>query len=121
MLRIQDRAAVWWTLAACAVAAQFADIVTTLAVLHSGGGEANPLGAHLMAIGGWPLLIGAKLALALALGVLLVAFGASRAARRTWAGGVALVLAALLVLATWLIIGNNLAIWLITTHALPWR
>ena len=121
MLRIQDRAAVWWTLAACAVAAQFADIVTTLAVLHSGGGEANPIGAHLMAMGGWPLLIGSKLALALALGVLLVAFGASRAARRTWAGGVALVLAALLVLATWLIIGNNLAIWLITTHALPWR
>lgn len=121
MERLQDRAAVWWTLAACAVAAQFADIVTTLGVLRAGGGEANPLAAYLMREGGWPLLIGSKLALALALGGLLVAFGASCAARRTWAGGVALILAALLVLATWLIIGNNLAIWLITTHALPWR
>ena len=121
MTRLQDRAVVWWTLALCAALAQGADIVTTLAVLGSGGGEANPLAAYLMHAGGWPLLIGSKLALALALLALLVAFAATPRARQSAAGGVALVAAALLVLASWLIIGNNLADWLILAHALPWR
>ena len=121
MMRLQDRAVVWWTLALCAALAQGADIVTTLAVVRSGGGEANPLAAYLMRQGGWPLLIGSKLGLAAALVGLLVAFAATKSARHSAAGGVALIAAALLVLASWLIIGNNLADWLILAHALPWR
>ena len=121
MLRLQDRAVVWWTLALCCAVAQAADIVTTLAVLASGGGEANPLAAYLMREGGWPLLIGSKLALALMLVWLLAAFAVRPRARHSAAGGVALVAAALLVLASWLIICNNLADWLILAHALPWR
>lgn len=121
MIRLQDRSVVWWTLALCCAAAQGADIVTTLAVIGAGGGEANRMAAYLMREGGWPLLIGSKLALAVALVGLLVAFAATPRARRSPAGGVALVAAALLVLASWLIIGNNLADWLILTHALPWR
>jgi hypothetical protein len=121
MLRLQDRAVVWMTLALCAALAQVADTVTTLAVLRSGGGEANPLAALLMREGGWPLLIGSKLALAAALVGLLVAFAATPRARHSAAGGVALIASALLVLAMWLIIGNNLADWLILAHALPWR
>jgi hypothetical protein len=121
MIRLQDRAEVWWTLALCAALAQGLDIVTTLALLGAGGGEANGLAAFLMREGGWWLLIGSKLALAAALVGVLVAFAATPRARHSAAGGVALVAVALLVLASWLIIGNNLADWLILAHALPWR
>jgi hypothetical protein len=117
----QDRAAVWLTLAALAVAGQFADILTTLAVLAGGGSEHNQVGAFLMRTGGgWPVLIGSKLLLALALGWTLCAFAASPSARRSLAGSVALVAGGLFAVGWWLVIGWNGAIWLIMAHALPW-
>ena len=111
-------AVVWWTLAAVALVGQALDIATTAL---GGGVEANPLGAFLMRNGGWPLLIGSKLALALALGALLIAFAQTPDAWAPRVKLVALGAAVLLVLAMSLIAGNNVAIWLITAHLLPWQ
>lgn len=121
MQQIQARAEVWWTLAALVVVEQIADILSTLAALRAGAGEANRLSAYLLAHGGWPLLIGAKPLLALALGGLLLAFAATPGLRRSRVGLLALGVASVGVLAYALILGNNLADWLILTHALPWQ
>ena len=121
MTRLQDRAVVWWTLALCVVLVEAADIVTTIAFLGAGGSEWSPLAAYLLSRGGLGLLIWAKLALALALWILLIAFAARRKARRSAAGGVALLAVVGLLVVMWLIIGRNLAVWLILAHALPWR
>lgn len=118
--RIQEQRVVWLVFAALAVAGQFADIVTTLAVLAAGGSEHNALGAELMRLGDWPLLIAAKLLLALTLGWVLVAFASSPAARRSWAGAVVLVVAGAFAVGWWGVIGWNGAIWLVSAHALPW-
>lgn len=117
----QDAPVVWYTLAALIVVAQLADALTTRAVLRSGGGEQNGLARALFAHGAFDLLALAKLALALALAGLLVAFAATPALRRSRLGLVPLGVAAVGVLAYALILGNNLADWLILAHALPWR
>lgn len=121
LLALQDRAVVWWTLTGLVVVEQIADILSTLALLRAGGGEGNHVAARLMAIGGWPLLMGAKPLLALALGGLLVAFAAAPSLRRSRVGLLTLSVAAVGVLGYALILGNNLAVWLVATHALPWR
>jgi hypothetical protein len=121
MRRVQDRPVVWLTFAALALAGQFADIVTTLALLAAGGHEANPLAAHLMRLGGWPVLIGAKLLLALALAWTLCAFAASPIARRSWAGALALCVGGGFAVGWWLVVGWNAALWLLAAQALPWR
>ena len=90
--RFQDRPVVWYTLAALIAAAQILDATLTALVLASGGGEANPLGRALFAHHALPLVGAAKLLLALALMGLLVAFARTPAARRSWAGALALVL-----------------------------
>lgn len=119
--QFQDQPVVWYTLAALLVLAQLADALTTRGVLLAGGGEGNQFARALFAHGAFDLVALAKLALALALAGLLAAFAATPSLRRSWAGSVALGVAAAGMLAYALILGNNLAIWLITTHALPWR
>jgi hypothetical protein len=117
----QDAPAVWYTLAALIMVAQLADALTTSAVLRSGGDEGNRLARALFAHGAFDLVALAKLALALALAGLLVAFAAAPSLRRSRLGLVPLGAAALGLLAYALILGNNLADWLILAHALPWR
>ncbi|HET9109684.1 MAG TPA: hypothetical protein VFN78_02550 [Ktedonobacterales bacterium] len=117
---VQDRVVVWWTLAALAVAGQVADIVSTLAVLGAGGSEHMRVGARLMALGDWPLIIAAKLLLALTVAVVLVAVARHPVARRSWAGAFMLAFAGLFAVGWWAIIGWNGAIWLVSAHALPW-
>lgn len=117
---VQDRVVVWWLLAALAVAGQVADIVSTLAVLAAGGSEHMRVGARLMGLGDWPLIIAAKLLLALTLGVVLVAIARHPVARRSWAGAFILTFAGLFAVGWWGVIGWNGAIWLVSAHALPW-
>lgn len=112
---LRDRPVVWWTLALLALVEQVADVGTTL-LTASSSPEANLVALRLMTPGGWPVLIGAKLLLALALLILLGAFAATPALRRSQAGGVALCSVGLLTLLYALILGNNLAVWLVTTH-----
>lgn len=118
---IQDQPEVWHTFAALIILAQVADALTTRAVLAAGGGEGNGLARALFAHGAFDLLALAKLALALALSGLLVAFAATPWLRRSWVGLVALVVVAGGMTRYALILGNNLADWLILAHALPWR
>ena len=118
---LQNQPVVWYTLAALLVVAQLADALTTRAVLVAGGGEANGWTRALFAHGAFDLVALGKLALALALAGLLVAFAATPSLRRSRVGLVALIAAAVGLLAYALILGNNLADWLILAHALPWR
>lgn len=118
---IQDQPEVWYTFAALIILAQVADALTTRAVLAAGGGEHNQFARALFAHGAFDLVALSKLALSLSLAGLLVAFAATPSLRRSWAGAVALGVAAAGMLAYALIIGNNLNIWLIVSHALPWR
>ena len=118
---LQNQPVVWYTLAALLVLAQIADALTTRAVLFSGGGEHNQLARALFAQGAFDLVALAKLALALALSGLLVAFAATPWLRRSRVGLLPLGAAAVGVLVYALILGNNLADWLILAHALPWR
>lgn len=115
----RDQPGVWWTLALLLIGAQFADILTTtLNLQHSRAIEANPYAHLLMQHGGWPALNMSKVLLALALCLLLVAFSLTPAARRSWAGGLALVAAGVGVVGYWLVIGNNLGVLLIVSHTL---
>ena len=118
---LQNQPVVWYTLAALLVVSQIADALTTRAALLSGGGEYNRLARALFAQGAFDLVALAKLALSLALAGLLVAFAATPSLRRSRVGLVALIAAAAGLLAYALILGNNLADWLILAHALPWR
>ena len=119
---LQDQPVVWRLFAALALAGQLADILTTLAFLHAGASEHNQIGARLMGLGeaGWPLLIAAKLLLALALGWVLLAVAAASSVRRSRVGAVILLLSGAFVIGWWAIIGWNVAVWLVVAHALPW-
>ena len=118
--RVQDRPIVWWTFAVLIVAGQVADTLTTLAGLHIGGIEGNRFARHLMETGAEPLLAACKLTLALAFAWVLVAFAAHPIARRSAGGAIVLLMGALFGVGWWLVIGWNLAVWLVMAHALPW-
>ena len=110
MLRLlAQRRATWLTLLALALAGQLLDIVTTALALGAGDREGNPVVLQLLHVYGLVGVAGAKLALVVALALLLSPFLLQERARRSRLAVVGVALLALLVALSMFTAGHNLA------------
>lgn len=106
---LAQRRATWYTLLALAFTGQLLDIITTALAIGAGDHEGNPVVLQLLHVYGLPGVAAAKLALVMALALILAPFLLSDSARRSRLALVGVALLALLVALSMFTAGHNLA------------